>query len=290
MFGLGNSWFRKEKPVFTGYRMGFGVHITPPRGVGFTIGTQDVRVVENFEQEFSWQDGDAITADKSGYYTFRIKGAKGGGSGGSGGTTLAEVYMAAGTPLYVKSIYADNSYNTPPKSGGEGIAITTTNELRPSSNRPATTVIVAGGGGGRSSNYGGSGGGWEGGQGRGEGGPNPYFVGGGTQTGGGGGSNGGGSGGTWYGGQGSSGGQGWGPGGGGGHGWYGGGGAGGDNGNNHGGGGGASGYISNTLRTPDTHGNIKVGTATTTTNGGGNTVGPTTPQGGATLEIRSTAI
>ena len=102
MFGLGNSWFKKEKPVFTGYRMGFGVHITPPRGVGFTIGTQNLRVVENFEQQFSWQDGDAITADKSGYYTFRIKGAKGGGGGGSGGTTLAEVYMSAGTPLYVK--------------------------------------------------------------------------------------------------------------------------------------------------------------------------------------------
>ena len=291
MFGLSNSWFKKEKPVFTGYRMGFGVHITPPRGVGFNIGAQAVRVVGAFEQTFSFNDGDAITADVSGYYTFRIRGAQGGSTGGNGGTTLAEVYMTAGSPLYVKSIYQNNSPNTG-RSGGEGIAITTTNSLDPSTNRPTTTVIVAGGGGGRSSNYGGAGGGWTGGSGRGE---NPgggaYFVGGGSQQGGGGGSGpGSGSGGVWYGGQGGGGSQGWGPGGGGGHGWYGGGGAGGDNQNGHGGGGGASGYISNSLRTPNTHGHLKVGTASTTTQGGGGQVGENTPQGGATLEIRSTPI
>jgi hypothetical protein len=254
------------------------------RSEPITIGGVSYRVGEGYTF-YSFDDGDAIQAEVSGYYSFRLHG--GGSNAGTGGLTEASVYLQAGQSVYLKEI--TTAYT---RTGGTGLYLGTVNSLQPSGDRPNSTILVAGGAGFKTSQpQVGHGGGLSGGGGGNDSGgqQNGSIATGGTQSAGGTAAGAGGSqpGGVWYGGDGGTGVQGYGPGGGGGHGWYGGGGGGGDNQDNHGNGGGGSGYVTGVLTTPNTHGNINTTNASTTT---GAATNPPSSRNEARLEIKLGAV
>ena len=247
--GMFNEFSKKEKPIFTGYRFGYGFgggeEEGPPvpfDGFNDTPATFDVSGA-SFTITPSWQampangNGTIYTNLSGGrYIEFSVRGYQGPLSDG-GGKAGGKIYCETNSALYVRHASGGSS----PQPGGAGLVLGTVNSLPPSGERPATTLLVGGGsGGGGSCNQGrtgGAGGGENGSPGNGA--DAAY---GGTQVAGGAGRNGGSAGTVWTGGARA-------PGGGcasggGGGGWYGGGGAGPDNGNGGwGGGGGGSGYI-----------------------------------------------